>query len=279
MAVKHFLVNPNRQSLPKNEILKLEQEKLSHNDNLWSNRKKKADEAFVHSIPLKAPVGRVIVKVNVEYKNEIAFNGTSIRLERQFNNLNRRETEPVNAWVIAAENIPTGAEILVHHNAIHDNYRIFDCEDLIEGEKSTDIQYFSIKEADCFLWRAEGEADWNPCTVYDTGLRIFEPYKGVLDNIPPKKLKDVLFITSGKLKGKAVATLKGCDYCIIFNDINAVEQKVIRFRPFGDKANQREPEALAELKNITKRVLNGELLVGYDQNDCKTFYNNFNKIK
>ena len=50
--------------------------------------------------------------MQLEYKTKRLFNGGKIRLERQFNNLNRRETEPVNAWVVDAKNILPGLKYL-----------------------------------------------------------------------------------------------------------------------------------------------------------------------
>ncbi len=269
MNKKHFIINEAIDFLPQGQIDLIEKERQDFNNSAWDTRKKVSEKVIKEEIPLKAPLGRIIVKVDLEYKNQTAFNGGSIRIERQFNNLNRRETEPVNAIVVDAQNIPQGAGVLIHHNALHDTNKIFDYEDLVDGEISIDIQYFSIKENECFLWRKDSE-EWNPCTVFDTALRVFEPYKGMLENIPHKQLKDTLFVTSGKLKGKCVATLKGCDYCIVFNDKDLKEHKIIRFRPFGDKENEREEEAILYLDNITEQVNSGTLFVGIDEKDCKT---------
>ncbi len=56
---------------------------------------------------LKHTEGRIIVSVDIEAKNYHTFaGGIVIRRERQFDNLNRRETEPVNGFVISAKYIP-----------------------------------------------------------------------------------------------------------------------------------------------------------------------------
>ena len=48
--------------------------------------------------------GKVVVSVDHEKKNSYTFeNGVTIRMERDWNNLNRRETQPVNAIVIDGE--------------------------------------------------------------------------------------------------------------------------------------------------------------------------------
>ena len=54
-----------------------------------------------------------------------------------------RYVKPVNAEVVDGKNIPTGAEILIHHNATHDTYKIFNYQ-RPTTEASSDIQYFSI---------------------------------------------------------------------------------------------------------------------------------------
>lgn len=273
---KHFLLNPEVSYSSKEDVVELEKNTLSKRLDGYNSIKEKNAKVITNlSIPLKHTVGRVIVTVNLEYKNSHRFeDGTEIYIGRDFNNLNRRETQPVNAIVISAENIPKGAEVLVHHNCFHDTNKIFDCEDLIEGETSNDVQYFSIKENECFLWRKD-TTEWQPCTIFETALRVFKPYEGVLENIEPTKLKDVLFVTSGELKGKCVSTLKNCDYEIIFLNENGVEQRVIRFRPFGDKENQREEEATCVLNDITEKVNNGELLIGLNTSDCNKFKSDF----
>ena len=66
-----------------------------------------------------------------------------------------------------------------------------------------------------------GEGEWNPIEPFATALRVFRPYEGVIEGIPPTQLKNALFVTSGDLKGKVVSTIKASDYCIVFNDMNA----------------------------------------------------------
>lgn len=267
---KFFVLNPEASFSSPKEVEVIENSVLSKRNESYNQIKDRNKKAIYKSyLPLKHTVGRVIVIVNLEYKNSHRFeDGTEIYIGRDFNNLNRRETQPVNAIVIDAENIPSGAEVLIHHNACHDTYKIFDYEDMVEGETSNDIQYFSIKENECFLWR-KGSSTWNPCTVFETALRVFKPYVGVLENIPPTKIKDVLYVTSGELKGSCISTLKGCDYEVVFLNEKGIEERVIRFRASGDVINQREPEAICIMNELTEKVNNGEYLIGLNEDDCK----------
>jgi len=213
--------------------------------------------------------GRIVVKLDMKNKDSYTFeNGTTIRRERNFNNFNRRETQPVNAIVISGEGIPKNAELLVGHNSFHETNRINDYKSSFDNEESERVRYFSIPEYECFAWR-ENEGEWHPIPPFEFGLRVFKPYQGLLQNIAPTQLTDTLFVTSGSLKGNVVKTLLACDYQIIYQDINGRENYLIIFRPDGEEKKQREPEAIAILNQETEQVLNGELLVGYSLSDAK----------
>lgn len=224
---------------------------------------------------LSHPEGRIIIEVNEEAKNWHTFEGgQTIRLERKWNNLNRREVAPVSGKVLSAENIPEGAEILFSHNTVHDVNRIFNFHPLGIEEANPDIKYYSVKETECFLWRVEG-GDWQPCDVFATALRVFKPYNGPLVGIEPEMIKNVLYVTSGELKGKAVLTLKSCDYVIVFRDSKTGrEDNIIRFRPFGDPVTEREPESLAINNEITEAIKKGRYLVGLTPTTAKSIIQN-----
>ena len=217
---------------------------------------------------LKHTDGRVVVSIDLQAKNSWTFaDGTKIRLERQYNELNRRITEPVNAIIISAENIPTGAEVLVHPNATGEPNRIYDYQKLSGKNEGSDIKYYSITEDMCFAWL--NNSKWDTLPPYETALRIFKPYGGVISGIEPELVKDTLFVTSGKLKGKVVKTIKAADYEIIFQDTNGQEGRICRFRPNGCSRTNREPEAIAILHSETNLVNGGKLLVGLSKSDCK----------
>lgn len=210
---------------------------------------------------LKHVQGRVIVKVDVEKKNSHKFsNGSVIRLERKYNEFNRRITEPTNAEVISADGIPVGSEILIGHNALHDSNRIFNYKPLSGSEEGSDIKYFSIKENECFAWRNE-KGELKPMNNFAFGLRVYVPYKGFIEGIEPELIKDVLYITTGELEGKICHTLDKADYQIVFQGQDGREDNVIRCRHFEDEYNEQE-EIIAISHDLTSKLQNSELLIG-----------------
>lgn len=216
---------------------------------------------------LKAPSNRVIIKVDLESKNSHTFkDGTKIKLERVYDNFNMRYVKPVNAEVVDAKDIPTGAEILIHHNATHDTYKIFNYQ-RPTTEASSDIQYFSIPIEECFMWREGKGSIWNALNNFVTALRIFKPYKGVLQGIEPEVMNNKLYITSGELKGRAVNTVISSDYEIIYQNDDGTEGRIIRLRYFPDGNDRNEIIAIND--NMTELVESGELLVGYNKSDAK----------
>lgn len=219
---------------------------------------------------LKHVSGRVIVSIDLDGKDSHKFeDGTVIYRGRRFNNLNRRETEPVNAHVISGENIPEGVEILAHPNAFCEANKIHNYLALSGNETASSVKYFSIEEEQCFIWYDKKSATWNPLKGFATALRVFKPYSGNIAGIKPLQIRDVLYITSeGDLKGKVVNTLKACDYELIFMDsTTGREGRIIRLRHY-DYRHDRE-EIIAINHNLTEKVESGELLVGLSISDCK----------
>ena len=260
---KYFLIEPKIKNVSRTDILKIEEERVKRIDNSNLSLEETAELVMAETDTLKAVYGRVIVKVNVQGKNYHTFeDGKRIRLERQFNNLNRRQTEPANAVVIDAANIPAGAEVLIYYNAIHDSNKIFDYKN-----KSPHVGYYSIKEEDCYMYLEGGE--WKPIAPYETALRVYEPYEGSIEGMMPKKMADVLYVTSGEYKGHVVKTLRGCDFEIIFMDTNGKEGNIVIFRPNGLPEKSLEEEAIAVLHELTEKVEIGMLLVGISDKTCK----------
>ena len=216
---------------------------------------------------LKAPSNRVIIKIDLESKNSHTFkDGTKIKLERVYDNFNMRYVKPVNAEVVDAKDIPTGAEILIHHNATHDTYKIFNYQ-RPTTEASSDIQYFSIPIEECFMWREGKGSIWNALNNFVTALRIFKPYNGMLEGIEPEVMNNKLYITSGELKGRAVNTVISSDYEIIYQNEDGTEGRIIRLRYYPDGNDRNEIIAIND--NMTALVENGDLWVGYSKSDAK----------
>jgi hypothetical protein len=216
---------------------------------------------------LKAPSNRVIIKVDLESKNSHTFkDGTKIKLERVYDNFNMRYVKPVNAEVVNAKDIPVGSEILIHHNATHDTYKIFNYQ-RPTAEASSDMQYFSIPIEECFMWRDKKGSTWNALNNFITGLRIFQPYTGFLEGIEPTLVKNKIYVTSGELAGNVVGTVISSDYEIIYQDDDGTEGKIIRLRyyPEGNDRN----EVISIEHEMTNKVKTGELLVGYSISDAK----------
>src|SRR5882762_184816 len=209
---------------------------------------------------LKAIENRVIVKIDTQSKNSHKFSdGTIIRLERGWNNLIKTETEPVNAVVIDGSYIPKDSLILIHHNASHDTYRIFNYKNTSGEDIANSVKYYSIPEEQCYAWH-DG-VEWKPMKNFAFGLRVFIPYEGKLQWVAPKLIKDVLYITSGYLKRKACHTLRASDYTIIFQGINGQEERIVRCRHSEQSGYDRE-EIVGVNKFITEMINEGKYLIG-----------------
>lgn len=222
-------------------------------------------------INLTHPKGKVIVQVNLEGKNTHTFeDGTKIRLERQYNNLNFRETSPVNAIVVSAEHMPKGSSVLIHHNSTHDVNKIFDYTNLSGEVVSSDIQYYSIPEHDCYLYKEQKETEYKPCNGFVTALRLFKPYSGNIDGILPTLVKNKLFITSGEYKNIVCDVLKSSDYQIVYQGDDGREKNVIRVRHFEGEQEHERQEIIALDHYSTKLVYSGKLLIGLNNTDCKS---------
>lgn len=220
---------------------------------------------------LKHTKGQVVLSIDLQGKNKHTFSdGTEIVHVRQVENFNRRFTEPVNAMVISAENIPEGAEVLLHHNAIHDTYRLFNYTPLSGKFEASSVRYYSIPEGECFFFRETEKDEWKPLKNFASGLRVFRPYKGAMEGIAPTLIKDCLYVTSGELKGNVCLTLKSCDYQIVFLD-HGKERNLIRFRHSEDEEFDRE-EVVGIANILTDEVNCGELLVGFEASDAKTIH-------
>lgn len=225
---------------------------------------------------LKYVHGRVICSVDIEGKNSHRFaDGTVIRLERQYNEFNRRITEPVNGTVISAKNIPEGSEILIGHNALHESNRIYNYTKLSGKEEASDIKYYSLPEEDCFAWR-DKDGNMNPMKNFAFALRVFRPYWGVIKVISNTKLENVLYITTGEFAGNVCNVLKASDYEIIFQGNNGREDRLIRCRHYENEVNDRE-EIISISHHLTDELQEGKLFIGLDKNNSKSLKEYYGK--
>jgi hypothetical protein len=214
--------------------------------------------------------GKIVVKIDMDGKNTHKFeDGTIIRRERKYDCFDQKFTKPVNAIVISADNIPEGAEVLIHHNSTHDNNIINNYQPLSGNIIASDIKYLSIREDEAFAWYDEVNKCWTPLKGFDFALQVFIPYKGVIQNVEPTLVKNALFVTTGQYKDNVCMTLQASNYKIIFQDRNGREGNLIRFRSEEDLATQREAEVILLHHEYTKKVLNGEYLIGIDKSDAK----------
>jgi hypothetical protein len=221
---------------------------------------------------------RVVIKVDLESKNSHKFaNGTTIRLEREYGNLNQREVKPVNAIVVSGDGVPVGAQILVHHNATHESNKIYDYCALSGDSEIDNVKYFSIPEENCYAWIGE-DGEPQPLSGFALALRVFEPYKGVVQGIEPKILQDYLYLTTSLLKGLVVGTLKSCDYEIVYQGSDGREKRVIRLRHSDDEDLEKE-EVIFIHHELTERVNNGDLWVGLSPQTAKPINTTNNEIE
>ena len=90
-------------------------------------------------MPLKAAQGRILLKVDPDFKNNYSLTkDVTIRLERNVENLNHRETMPVQGICMEDRpNVSREAMVIVNHNSFHPSNQVFDYDGLtnIEQEK------------------------------------------------------------------------------------------------------------------------------------------------
>lgn len=222
---------------------------------------------------LKVPKGRVLLRVDTDFKNNYDIQGENgnkitLRLERDVENLNRREVSPVEGTCLYSDYIPKDSTVVFHHNSAHPTNEIFDHDELTSDEKANGIKLYSIPENECFLWRKENETEWQPLNGFAIGLRVFEPYNGILQGIEPKLIKDTLYVKTGHYQGKVVRTIKASDYELVIRGILGKEDRIIRFRTF--KEYNIKEEVMYVENELTQKVKKGLLLIGLTpQNCCK----------
>jgi len=219
---------------------------------------------------IKPAKGRLLIKCDRDFKNNHTFqSGLTIRLERNVNNLNHRETMPVQGELLAPYmDAPIGSTIIFHPNSIHPSNEIYNHSELSGEEIASNIGIYAIPESECYLWKSKDMTDYQPIKGYAIGLRVFEPYNGILQGIPHKKIPNTLFVKSGIYKNKIVRTVKASDYEMVFRNQEGREERIIRFRTYYPTYNEREEVLFIEEK-LTTDLFNKKLLVGLTETDCE----------
>lgn len=196
---------------------------------------------------MKATQGNVLIKIDLEQKKKYKFsNGAEIFISRG-HEYNLRLDNPNVAEVIDAENIPTGALVLIHHNSIQDSFKVFEEENI-----------FSVPNDMVFLYYYDNE--WLPNTGFVIAERIFKPYKGVLIGIESELVKNRMWIVKGLYAGACAITLKNCDYEIVYF-LDGKEHSIIRTRT---------REIIGEDVLLGEQIKNNIYLVGINPQDAKT---------
>lgn len=224
---------------------------------------------------LKASEGRIVVSIDMQKKQSHQFeDGTKIHLARGYNNFNLRDYYPVNAVVIAANDIVTGTEILLQYTAIQDTFRVHNYKPLSGAQIADDVKYYSIPQEMAYAYLDSGE--WKPMKNFAFALRVFRPYTGALVGIEPTQIKDTLYITTGHLKGKIVKTLKAADYQLVFQDTNGREGNIIVVEHYEDGDNDRDL-IICIMDELTEQVHAGKLTVGLTKTDAKSIHESWQK--
>ncbi len=212
--------------------------------------------------------GKVIISVDLESKNQHKMaDGTTIRIERGYNNLNFREVYPVNGTVISADHIPKGSTVLVHHNSTHDVNRFFDLGKLSGEEIASTVKLYSVPEEDCYLYKEDGCTEYKPCKGFATALRIYKPYEGAMEGIEPTLVKNKVYITSGEYEGLVCDVVVAALYEIVCQSDDNREKRIGRIRHYEGEESDRE-EIMCVDKYTTKQVNEGKLLVGLSVKDA-----------
>lgn len=215
-------------------------------------------------LDLKAPKRNVIVRIMLDNKERYQLTeDIEILIQKGFDFNRRIDAASFGVCIDDADNeIPKGAEILIHHNASDPSYFIHDLSS--EGKN-----VFSIPNDMCFVYRVNG-GEWQPCKDFIISERIFQPYNGVIHGVEHNQLKKHLWVVKGNIEdaptieNKAVFSGQHNDYEIIFHD-KGREASLIR---------SRKRDIFAIDDSITEKVKLGELLVGKNHKDARIWQAN-----
>lgn len=201
---------------------------------------------------MKATQGNVLVRMDLTQKERYKFsNGQEIYISRG-HEYNLRLDNPNVAEVIHSEKIPAGSIVLMHHNAVHDTYKVFEIKD---------ENVYSVPSDMIFLY--DNGYGWIQNEGFVISQRIFKPYEGLIIGMQPELVKNRLYILKGLYEGKCVVTLDNAAYRIVYF-LEGREHSIIRTRI---------REIVAEDVELGKKIEVGEYLVGTTAKDAAKLLN------
>jgi hypothetical protein len=251
------------------DVLDAVEDKKTFNDEL-NYRKEYIKKLLIKFKDIIPSNDRVLIAVDLKYKDRVLLGESGVVLERprDYDNLNHRETKISQGWVVNSDYLPIGSEVLVSHNSFHDTNRLFGLDIEIE---LLNIGVYAVPKMETYCYKY-GSKKWNACEGFLLGMKLFEPYNGIIEGIEPKEIKRTLFVTSDcKLKHKVVDTVNAAVLPIVFNDEDFNEIIINRIRHFPNESDNVREEVLCINQEKTKKVLKGELLIGNNKSDCKKY--------
>lgn len=203
---------------------------------------------------------RILIKANREKKNSFQLTeDVNIKLVRGIENFDRKQTEPVQGIVVNSEIVPIGSEVLMAHNSLHPVNEIFDHKLELDDNEVL----YAIPKREVYFYKEKG-GNWKPLEGYLVILKLFKPYSGILQGIPPTEIVDKFWVVEGEYKHQVVIADKFCFYTIIFQGEKGREEHVSRMR-----SDEFELHGISG--ELTEHVLSGELLIGETAETAKKF--------
>lgn len=222
---------------------------------------------------MKAIKNFVLIKIDVTQKEKYALTkDVTIQIIKGFS-FNLRVERSSMGYVIDGEGLPHGSKLLINYLGLEPTYHVPNYNYLTEEEVKEGYKVINIPKDMAFAYNSG--TGWIPCEDYLITLRIFKPYKGLMTGIEPQIVKNRMFVVAGydnydgektDLSGLVAVTTPNCDYHITYHDTDNKQYDLMR-------SMNREIEAIDY--DMTEKLNNGELLIGYSPNDCKTLKNEF----
>lgn len=212
---------------------------------------------------LKATHRNTLVYIEKDNKEKYKFKSGVELFIVKGHSYNLREDNPSIGKIIDGEGLTKDSICLLHHNASHETYHI----EGVEYDNGQIIKnLYSVPLDMIFCFKEDENKNWVANKGFLITLRLYKPYVGLIEGVPHNQIKHRLFVVNGnvegaEVEGKVVIVSAYSDYEIIFREDN-VEKSVIRTR---------EREILGIDVEATKKVFNGEYLLGNNLEDAKKY--------